>query len=574
MYVDTSKIKTGDKTYTRHLLRESYREGGKVRHRTVANLSSCSEDEITAIRLALRHKKGLSELIAGKGSSPAKTKGSGVRSVVSGNGKKIETMEVMEVRQGLSIGAVWLVHEISRQLGITDALGSGTEGKLALWQVIARIIDQGSRLSAVRLAGYHAACDLLGLGRFDEDSLYKNLDWLSENQTKIEDRLYRNLSSKSGLYLYDVTSSYLEGCDNEYSAFGYNRDGKKGKRQIVIGLLCDGDGVPLSIEVFPGNTQDVKTFYSQVRKVSERFNNSDVTLVGDRGMIKSAGIKEVKDAGFHYITAITRPQIEKMLASGVFQMGLFEDKVSEITDQDGTRYVLRRNPVRAEEISKSRDEKLTSLKKGVLEQNTYLKEHPRSKADTAAQKIIKKIERLRLDYISVSVSDRELTLEINEEARLEASKLDGCYVIKTDLTKEAVSKEQIHARYKDLAHVEWAFRTSKTVELEVRPVHVRLASRTRGHVFVVMLAYRIVKELSERWSGTDVRVEEGIKELSTLCANEVEIKGLGRCNQIPTPRESVMRLLKAAKVKLPEALPCRGIKVTTKKKLTERRKNV
>lgn len=568
MYVDTSKIKT----YTRHLLRESYRENGKVRHRTVANLSSCSEDEVAAIRLALRHKKELSELISGL--SPAKTKDSGV----AGKRKAAaNVMESMEVRQGLSIGAVWVVHEISRQLGISDALGSGREGKLALWQVIARVIDQGSRLSAVRLAGYHGACDLLGLGRFDEDSLYKNLDWLSENQTRIEDRLYRNLSRKSGLYLYDVTSSYLEGCDNEYSAFGYNRDGKKGKRQIVIGLLCDGDGVPLSIEVFPGNTQDVKTFYSQVRKVSERFNNSDVTLVGDRGMIKSAGIKEVKDAGFHYITAITRPQIEKMLATGVFQMGLFEDRVSEITDQDGTRYVLRRNPVRAREIAKSRDEKIKSLEKEVLEQNAYLKEHPRAKVDTAAQKVIKKIERLRLDYISVSIETQDiasLRLVINEEAGLEASKLDGCYVIKTDLTNESASKEEIHARYKDLAHVEWAFRTSKTVELEVRPVHVRLASRTRGHVFVVMLAYRVVKELSERWSNMDVTVEEGIKELSTLCANEVEVKGLGKCNQIPKPRESVMRLLDAANVKLPEALPCRGIKVTTKKKLTERRKTL
>lgn len=256
MYVDTSKIKTGNKTYTRHLLRESYREGGKVRHRTVANLSSCSEDEIAAIRLALRHKKELSGLITDKGSS--KTKAGGIGGT-SGNSKKMEARGVMEVRQGLSIGAVCLVHEVSKQLGIADALGSGKEGKLALWQVIARVIDQGSRLSAVRLAGYHGACDLLGLGRFDEDSLYKNLDWLSLNQTKIEDRLYRNITRKSGLYLYDVTSSYLEGCDNEYSAFGYNRDGKKGKRQIVIGLLCDGEGVPLSIEVFPGNTQDVKT---------------------------------------------------------------------------------------------------------------------------------------------------------------------------------------------------------------------------------------------------------------------------------------------------------------------------
>ena len=222
MYVDSSTVKQGNKSYTRYLLRESYREGKKVRHRTIANLSKCSEEEIAAIRLALRHKKNLSEL-TDKGKSFLQ-------------------------KQGLSIGAVWLVYDIARQLGIVNAFGTTRHGKLGLWQVIARVIDQGSRLSAVRLAGCHAACDVVGLGKFDEDDLYVNLDWLCENQATIEDRLFRNLylTDKPGLFLYDVTSSYFEGTHNELSAFGYNRDGKKGKQQIVIGLLCNETGVPLS----------------------------------------------------------------------------------------------------------------------------------------------------------------------------------------------------------------------------------------------------------------------------------------------------------------------------------------
>ena len=180
MYLDTSCITIKGKTYTRRLLRESYRQGKKVKHRTIANLSQCSDEEIAAISLALRHKKNLSEL--------------------TDAGKQVSQ------KQGLSIGAVWLIHDMARQLGIVDAFGTTRQGKLGLWQVIARVIDQGSRLSAVRLAGYHAACDVLGLGKFDEDDLYGNLDWLCENQGKIEDRLFRRIycADKPGLFLYDV----------------------------------------------------------------------------------------------------------------------------------------------------------------------------------------------------------------------------------------------------------------------------------------------------------------------------------------------------------------------------------
>jgi hypothetical protein len=219
MYLDSSKTSLGDKTYTRHLLRESYREGKKVKHRTIANLSHCTPDEIEAIRLALKHKNKLSDLIQGN----------------------INAKPEDNLKQGMSVGAVWVIADIARQIGITSALGNTREGKLAQWQVIARVIDQGSRLSAVRLAGYHAACDIIGLGKFDEDHLYDNLDWLDEHQAAIEDRLFKKNFSSNGLYLYDVTSSYLEGTENELAAFGYNRDKKRGSslpqvgRRLLIG---------------------------------------------------------------------------------------------------------------------------------------------------------------------------------------------------------------------------------------------------------------------------------------------------------------------------------------------------
>lgn len=559
MYVDSSNVTANGKTYTRHLLRESYRENGKVKHRTIANISKASSEEIDAIRLALRHKGDLQQL---------------------GNLKADVTLG-----QGVSVGAVWTVHETARQLGIVAALGSGRQGKLALWQIIARVIDQGSRLSAVRLAGGHAACDILNLSAFNEDDLYENLDWLCTKQATIEDRLARankpnieparkgKAASKGQLFLYDVTSSYLEGECNELAAFGYNRDGKKGKRQIVIGLLCNEVGKPLSIEVFRGNTTDPATFASQVHKAANRFGGSEVTFVGDRGMIKSHPVEDLVGHGFHYITAITKPQIERLLREDVFQLELFDQDLAEVSTDGGVRYVLRRNPIRAREVAGTRQDKVRSVRAELHRQNTYLADHPRAHVEVALRKIDQRLGRLRLSgWLGVSASGRELSLVEDAEALAEESKLDGCYVLKTDLGRQAISKEMVHERYKDLALVEWAFRSSKTVHLEARPIYVRRESRTRGHVFVVMLAYLIIAELARRWQELNTTVEEGIKVLCTLCATEVLVKGVVRCIQIPRPREPLQQLLTAARISLPDALPSKGVVVTTKKKLPERRK--
>jgi transposase len=544
MYVDTSH--TGK--YVRHLLRQNYREKDKVKHHTIANLSHCSEAEIDAIKLALKYKNDLSSL-----------------------GSITETVKL---KQGQSFGSVWVIYQIAKELGIDKALGNTPQGKLALWQVIARVIAQGSRLSAVRLASSHAACDILDMETFNEEDLYSNLDWLSEKQEKIEDSLYKNQYKKKkqpGLYLYDVTSSYLEGNCNELGAFGYNRDKKKGKKQIVIGLLCDEEGVPLSVQVFRGNTQDQKTVSEQIKKVSGRFGGKEVTLVGDRGMIKGQSIEELKEEGFHYITAITKPQIEKMLSERQLQMSLFDEDLAEV-ETKGIRYILRRNPIRAKEIRQIRQSKLEKLKEEIRKQNEYMKLHPGAKEGTSLKKMQTGISKLKIGkWASLTISGREIQITLDSEKLSEEEKLDGCYVLKTDISKEKASKEIIESRYKDLADVEWAFRTSKTCHLEMRPVHVRLESRTRGHIFVVMLAYRIALELSKRWVEVESTVEEAIDELKTVCAMNIVVGQKTLCNKIPEPGDSIKFLLKKAGVSLPETFPSKGIIVATRKKLVNKR---
>ena len=553
MRLDTIHKTVNGKTYTSHLLRQAYRDHGKVRHRTIANLTGCLEEEIAAIRLALQHKGDLTQLAS--------------------------LRENLVLKQGLSVGAVFTLDAVAKRLGLQHALGNSQEGKRALWQVLARVIDQGSRLSAVRLAASHAACDVLGLDAFDEEDLYANLDWLHEQQATIENRLFRRRhpDGKAKLFLYDVTSSYLEGTDNELAAFGYNRDGKHGKLQIVIGLLCDEEGWPLSVEVFAGNTADTSTFASQVRKVGSRFGGGAVTLVGDRGMIKGPQIDllEAAEGEFHYITAITKPQIESLLKAGQLQMQLFDEQLAEVTDvEDGVRYVLRRNPQRAAEVAAGREEKRQAIEKVVAQQNAYLAEHPRATVAAAIGRVQKKIEQLRLSAcFCVSSAERTLTSVGDEAAWQELSKLDGCYCLKTDLKGEEAAKERVHDRYKSLAEVEWAFRTSKST-LDVRPIYVRKESRTRGHVFVVMLAYQIVKEVAHCWCDLDMTPSEGVKELASLCMTEVTIEKQTTINQVPTPRESVQQLLTAAGVEIPLVLPYSGTKVYTKKKLPEERQRL
>jgi len=538
-----TKTKNGAISHTCWLLRHNVREGKKVKTKTLLNLTPyCTLEEIEAIRLALKHKGDL---------------------------RQLASVSDINLQQGPAVGAVWLLHQLAIEVGLGSALGSDRNGLLALWQVMARIIDQGSRLSAVRLTGSHAVCDILGIREpFDEDDLYANLAWLSQHQEQIERRLYRHRHGACPpvLFLYDVTSSYLEGEHNALAAWGYNRDGKKGKRQVVVGLLCDEAGDPISIEVFKGNTSDPKTVKDQIDKVAGRFGCQRVIFVGDRGMIKSGSLEDLSEAGFLYITAITKPQIETLLKQDVLQLDLFSDALCEVT-HDGVRYVLRRNPHRVDELAAQRQGKRETIARLIAEKNIYLADHPRAQEDVALRVVQRRISRLKVArWVSVTASERTLTLVVDDAALAEESRLDGCYVIKSDVPQDEASSRVIHDRYKELKLVETAFRTSKTGFLEMRPWHVRTEESTRGHAFVVMLAYLLVKRLTERWRKLEVTVAEGIHILGQLCAVTVQVAAQASCYRVPTPSDLQKKLLTCAGVVIPEVVPKLNVNVVSRKK--------
>jgi hypothetical protein len=289
-------------------------------------------------------------------------------------------------------------------------------------------------------------------------------------------------------------------------------------------------------------------------------------------MIKGQQIADLAQHGFHYITAITKPQIEKLLRTGTFQMDLFDQELAEVLADEGLRYVLRRNPVRAQEVRETRHAKLASLQAQVAKHNQYLADHPRATPQGALEKLVARAKTLRIaDWVELTIEERAITLTVNTSVQQEAAKLDGCYVLKTDLTPQQAKKELVHDRYKDLASVEQAFRTCKTAHLEVRPIFLRLETRTRAHAFVVMLAYQIIQYLTACWSHCDLTVEEGLHALTTLCLVEVMPQNAASYHCIPTPRDTIARLLHSADIKLPTAFSLSGVRVSTKKKLQSER---
>jgi hypothetical protein len=280
----------------------------------------------------------------------------------------------------------------------------------------------------------------------------------------------------------------------------------------------------------------------------------------------------LSQAGFHYITALTKPRIETLLSGGVLQMALFDDSLCEV-EQEGARYVPRRNPARAAEMAATRAAKQARVEILVQQRNQYLAQHAKAQVSAAEKKVRAKVARLKAAaWLRVESAGRSLKLVTGEAARTEAARLDGCYVIQTDLPETAASKQVVHDRYKDLTDVEMAFRTSKTVRLEMRPMHARTEEHTRGHVLVVMLAFLIRRELSRAWEGLNVTVEEGLAQLATLCSMEVKVEGGASCRRIPTPRAGSSALLQAASVRAPEVLPHLETRVVTRRSLPSRRK--
>lgn len=500
MFIQKIYKKTKTKTYSSVVLMENYREGKKVKHRIISNLSKWP-DELVA---------GLDKLL---------------------KGEKIISVSDMRLSQGKSFGAIFAVSQIAKRLGIKQALGNSKNAALAIFQIAGRIISQGSRnYLANQWVKGQAVEEVFKLNNFTEYSLYDNLAWLSKNQQIIERKIYNYRKGKpiKEMFLYDVTSSYLEGDKNELAAFGYNRDKKKGKKQIVIGLLTDSEGYPISVEVFGGNTSDTETVSSQLQKLKDNFGVERVIFVGDKGMVKSAQIAEITSDEYkwNYLTTITKQQIRTLLNKNIIQLDLFDKDVIEVRGKDDTRYILRRNPIRAKEIKSNRESKIEHIVEFIEAQNLYLKEHKKAQSEVALRKVEEKIFRLKLKTIvSTELKGRNIIVTTDNEEKKKEEELDGCYVVKTDVPEENLDTQTAHDRYKDLAKVEFAFRTMKTTLEKIRPIFVRKEKHTRGHVFVVMLAYMIVKYITDKLEKIDYTRQFIIESLDKIQYLEYQYEG-------------------------------------------------
>jgi transposase len=455
------------------LLRESFREGGKVCKRTLCNLSDWPTAYIEGLRGVL---KGGTVIPAGR--------------------------EAFTVIRSLPHGHVAATLGTARKIGLDRILGPAGDRcrDLVLALLVSRILDPASKLAAARALSPATAAsslgEVLGLGAVDEDELYAALDWLLERQPAIEATLARRHLTHGTLVLYDVSSSYMEGRCCPLARRGYSRDGKKGTLQIVYGLLCAPDGCPVAIEVFDGNTADPMTLATQIEKLKQRFKLDHVVLVGDRGMITQARITEdIKSAGLDWISSLRAPAVKGLVESGALQLSLFDQRdMASITTPEfpGERLVVCRNPDLAAERTRKREELLAATERDLARIQTAVarRRNPlRGAAEIALAvgKVINKhkmAKHLDLDITDASFSFTRKTAEIAAEAAT-----DGVYVIRTSLPAETFDDAATVRSYKSLALVERAFRCIKTVDLHVRPVYHRLADRVRAHVFLCMLAY-------------------------------------------------------------------------------------
>ena len=482
------------------LLRESYREGGKVHKRTLCNLS----DWPTA------HIEGLRGVLKGGTVIPAE-------------------QDAFTVIRSLPHGHVAAALGIARNVGLDRILGPANDRQreLILALLVGRIIDPTSKLAAARsLSPATAASSLgevLGLGDVDEDELYAGLDWLLERQPAIEAMLAKRHLTNGTLVLYDVSSSYMEGRCCPLAKRGHSRDGKKGTLQIIYGLLCAPDGCPVAIEVFDGNTGDPKTLATQIEKLKHRFDLDHVVLVGDRGMITQARItKDIKSAGLDWITSLRAPAIKALVESGALQLSLFDQRdIASITAPQfpGERLVVCRNPDLAAERTRTREELLAATERDLarIQLAVQRKRKPlRGTANIALAvgKVINKHKmgkHFDLDIADAAFSFARKTTQIAAEAAT-----DGVYVIRTSLSAETLGDAETVRSYKSLALVERAFRCIKTVDLHVRPVYHWLADRVRSHVFLCMLAYYLEWHMRQRlapmlFDDTDKEAAEALR---------------------------------------------------------------
>jgi hypothetical protein len=457
------------------LLRESYRDGTKVKNRTLANLSDWPAEQIETLRAALR----------------------GDKLVPAGEG--------LEILRALPHGHVAAALGTARRIGLDRLLPRGRERRreLALALIVARLIDPAAKLATARAldetTAIHSLGVTLGLGAVSAKEVYTALDWLGAAQPTIEAALARRHLSEGTLVLYDVSSSYVEGRCCELARFGHSRDGRRDKMQIVFGLLCSAEGCPIAIEVFEGNTGDPATLGHQITKLKERFGLKRVVLVGDRGMITQARIEhELKPAGLDWITALRAPAIQKLAAEGgPLQLSLFDERdLAEIESPDfpGERLVVCKNPALAEERRRKRGELLDATEQDLkdIQARILRQRQPLRGADKIGLAVGALLGRRKVaKHFRITITDDALSFTRDHAAITAEAALDGFYVLHTGVPADALNAADTVRAYKSLARVERAFRSLKTVDLDIRPIFHWVSPRVRAHVFLCMLAYHL-----------------------------------------------------------------------------------
>jgi transposase len=407
-------------------------------------------------------------------------------------------LQECQVTDSREFGAGHAVLEVLKDLGLDKAIYSRRETWVGhvLAMIVGRVVYQGSKLALTNLWRDTVLWSLCGLGdeRPDVDDCYAAMDRLLQRQPKIQKTLARKHLKNGCLVLYDITSSYFEGeyKDSDLVAFGYNRDRKKGHKQIVIGLMTSAQGCPVGVSVYRGNTSDQTTVADRVRELKQGYGLRDLIMVGDRGMLTSARLPELSEAGLRSITALTHGQIQQLVKRKVIEVGLFDEKdIAEVYDPDesGVRYMLCRNPMTAERERKTRDALIAKTREA-LEQ--LARSRKKRTNEELAAAVGRKISRWKVGKLfRWEVRRRKLTWELNEALLEQERALDGCYVIRTDVDSKTLDKTQTVDCYKGLSVVEGAFRQMKTVLLEIRPTYHHRDDRIEAHVFLCMLAYYI-----------------------------------------------------------------------------------
>jgi hypothetical protein len=464
------------------LLRESYREGGRVKKRTLLNLSDWPADRIAGFKMLLK-----------------------------GGTVVPSDQQAITIIRSLPHGHVAAALGTARKIGLDRLLGpDGNRCRdLVLALVVSRLLDPGSKLAAARALSPDTASSSLGqqlgLGPVDEDELYIALDWLAVRQPAIETTLAKDHLAGGTLVLYDVSSSYMEGRCCPLAQYGYNRDGKRGKLQIVYGLLCAADGCPVAIEVFDGSTADPVTLTSQVTKLKERFGLDHVVLVGDRGMITQARIAEdLSTAGLDWITALRAPAIKILRDAGALQMSLFDERdMAAITSPDfpGERLIVCRNQALAAERARRREDLLAATERELarIAAAVARQRQPLRGAAAIGLKVGAVLDRHKMaKHFTLDIADNRFGFSRKTEDIAAEAALDGIYVVRTSLPATVLDDPTTVRSYKSLSLVERAFRCLKSVDLQIRPVYHWLADRVRAHVFLCMLAYYLEWHMRQR----------------------------------------------------------------------------